>query len=306
MKVLVTGSSGHLAQALLPKLCAHPDIKQVIGVDIHPPRFSHDKFEHRQIDVRDPALDTLLTGCDALIHLAFVVLRGKMSAAAMHTINVAATQRLFDAAAGAGVRRLIHLSSAAVYGSGENLREDAPLKPLPGFLYAAHKTELEDWFAQHHSEAVRLRPHIILGPHSLALFRQLLALPFYVRLPDPQPRLQCVHEDDVATAILLALLSDVRGAFNLAAPGTFNFKEVIGRRHCVAVPLPLWFAKVFLNWACRLTGWGGEPAWLDGMQHSLTLDCQRAQEELKWGRPLQPRAWLRKTKVLADQSITKA
>lgn len=282
MRILVTGSSGHLAQALLPKLCAHPGIAQVIGVDINPPQFSHDKFKHRQIDVRNPALDTWLTDCDALIHLAFVVLRGKMDATTMHDINVTATQRLFDAAARTGSKRLIHLSSAAVYGSGENLSEDAPLKPLPGFLYAAHKAELENWFEQFHPEAVRLRPHIILGPHCLPLFRQLLALPLYVRLPDPQPRLQCVHEDDVVAAILLALFSDAQGAFNLAAAGTFSFKEVIRQRHRVALPLPLWFAKAFLNLACHLTDWGGEPAWLDGMQHSLTLDCKRAREELKW------------------------
>lgn len=288
MKILVTGSSGHLAQALLPKLCAHPNIAQVIGADINPPRFSHNKFKPHQIDVRDPALDTLLTDCDAFIHLAFVVLRGKMDERTMHAINVAATQRLFDAAARAGVRRLIHLSSAAVYGSGENLREDTPLKPLPGFLYAAHKAELENWFALHHPEAVRLRPHIILGQHCLALFRQLLALPFYVRLPDPQPRLQCLHEDDVAEAIVLALFSDARGAFNLAAPGAFSFKEVIRQHHRIALPLPLWFAKAFITLACRLTGWGGEPAWLDGIAHSLTLDCRRAQVELKWRATVAP------------------
>lgn len=288
MRILVTGSSGHLAQALLPKLCTRPDITQIIGVDTNPPRFSHDKFEHRQVDVRDPALDALLTGCDALIHLAFVVLRGKMDAATMHDINVAATQRLFDTAAGAGVKRLIHLSSAAVYGSGENLREDAPLKPLPGFLYAAHKVELENWFAQQHPQAVRLRPHIILGPHCLALFRQLLALPFYVRLPKPHPRLQCMYEDDVAAAIVLTLFSDARGAFNLAAPGTFSFKEVILQRHHVALPLPLSFAKKFLNLACHITGWGGEQAWLDGIQHSLTLDCKRAQEKLNWEAAVTP------------------
>lgn len=289
MKILVTGSSGHLAQALLPKLCAHPDIGQVIGVDIDPPRFSHDKFALRQIDVRDPVLDALLTDCDALIHLAFVVLRGKMDERTMHDINVTATQRLFGAAARVGVRRLIHLSSAAVYGSGENLREDAPLKPLPKFLYAVHKAELEDWFAQHHPEAVRLRPHIILGPHCLVLFRQLLALPLYVRLPDPQPRLQCVHEDDVAAAILLALFSDAQGAFNLAAPGTFSFKEVIWQHHRAAVPLPLWVAKGFLNLAYLLTGWGGEVAWLEGMERSLTLDCQRAGGELKWEATVAPK-----------------
>jgi nucleoside-diphosphate-sugar epimerase len=282
MKVLVTGSSGHLAQALLPKLCGHEAIERVTGIDIAAPHFSHDKLEHRHLDVRDPMLEKLWDEHDALVHLAFVVLRGKTDAATMREINVIATRRLFDAAARAGIGRRIHLSSAAVYGFGENLDEDAPFRPLPDFLYAQHKTELEHWFAINQPDTVRLRPHIILGPNCLPLFRQLLALPFHVRLPNPQPRLQCVHEDDVAEAILLSLFSDAQGPFNLAAPGTFSFKEVIRQRHRFSIPLPLPLVKACLNIASRRTGWGGEPEWVEGMRQPLTLDCTRADTKLGW------------------------
>jgi UDP-glucose 4-epimerase len=283
MKILVTGSSGHLAQVLLPKLCAHPGIKHVTGIDIAAPLYVHNKFEHRQIDVRAPSLTALLAEHDALVHLAFVVLRGKLDAATMHALNVIATQKLFTAAEHIGIKRRIFLSSAAVYGLGENLDEDAVFRPIPGFHYADHKTELEHWFALNQPDTVRLRPHIILGQNCLPLFRQLLAMPLYVHLPNPQPQLQYVHEDDVAEAILLSLFSDATGPFNLAAPGTFSFKEVIQRRHRFALPLPLWFVKAFLNLAWNITGWGGEPAWLDGMQHSLTLDCTRAVQTLGLG-----------------------
>lgn len=282
MKVLLTGSSGHLAGALLPKLCVHPEVEKVIGVDIAAPSFSHEKFDPRQLDVRTPALLKLLSECDALIHLAFVVLRGKMDASTMREINVSATQRLFAAAARTGIKRLVHLSSAAIYGAGENLNEDAPFRPLHGFLYAHHKAELEHWFAINQPDTLRLRPHIILGPHGLPLFRQLLTLPFYVSLPDPQPQLQWVHEDDVADAILGSLFAEVVGPFNLATSGSYSFRQLIRQYHRLAIPLPLPLARALLHGAWHLTGWGGEPAWLDGIEHSLTLNCARAQQELHW------------------------
>lgn len=282
MKVLVTGSSSCLAQALLPVLCAHPAISAVTGADLRPPRFHHDKFRAWQLDIRDPQVTLLLAGNDALVHLAFVVLRGRMRARSMEQINVAASLALFDAARRAGIKRLVHVSTAAVYGSGEALKESAPLNPLPGFLYALHKAELESRLEADIPGCVRLRPHIILGPNAQPLLRRLLHQPFFVSLPDPQPQLQCVHEADVARAILLAVLSDAHGPFNLAAEGCFSFREAVGQRHGASFPLPRAFARVALSAVWRLTGWGGEPAWIEGIARTLTLDSTRARRELGW------------------------
>lgn len=282
MRVFVTGSAAHLARALLPKLCAREEVTSVVGIDLRPAVFSHPKFTHRVADIRGPELPELMRGCDALVHLAFVVLRGRMPAAEMHDINVHGTRRVFEIAAGQGLRRLVHLSSAAVYGHGDALTETAPMRPLPGFLYGAHKVEIEDWMGRALPQAVRLRPHIILGLHCQPLLKSILRSPFYVGLREPQPQLQCVHEDDVAEAVVASLLQDVRGPFNLAAPGAYSVREVIRARHRFALPLPFFAAKAMLTAAWRVSGFGGEPAWLDGIRHSLTLDCGRARHELGW------------------------
>lgn len=282
MRIFVTGSASHLAQAWLPKLCADQRIERVIGIDLAPAIFTHPKFTHHKIDIRSPALGALMSGCDALVHLAWVVLRGKMDVVTMHDINVRGTQLVFEAARAAGITRLIHLSSAAVYGRGENLSEAAPLQPLPNFLYAQHKAEVENCLAHEFPEALRLRPHIILGPHCQPLLKQLLHQPCYPHLPDPQPRLQCVHEDDVADAVSAGLFNPVSGPLNLAADGEYSFKQEIAARYRHPIALPFGLVKTALDLAWRLTGYGGEPAWLDGMRHTLTLDCARARSELGW------------------------
>jgi nucleoside-diphosphate-sugar epimerase len=282
MNVLVTGASACLARALLPRLAAEPGITRVTGVDLAPPHFTHAKFRAVRADVRDPGLAALLEGQDALVHLAYVVLRGRMSEQEMFDINVTGSHKVFHAARRAGVTRLVHLSSAGVYGSGVHLGEDAPLAPLPGFLYARHKAHLERLLEIEFPECVRLRPHVILGPNAQPLLRRLLRLPCYPALPEPQPRLQCVHEDDVARAVMAALERDVRGPFNLAVEDSFTYRDAIRGRHRLALPVPMGAARAGLGLAWRRWGWGGEPAWLEGMAHTLLVNCRRAAIELGW------------------------
>ena len=103
MRILVTGSSGHFAAALLPALCALHEVREVRGIDFRPPRFRHEKFRAVVRDIRDPALIDAMTGCDALVHLAFVVLRGRTSERAMREINISGTGHLFATARRCGL-----------------------------------------------------------------------------------------------------------------------------------------------------------------------------------------------------------
>jgi nucleoside-diphosphate-sugar epimerase len=282
MKVFVTGSSSRLAAALLPRLCAEPGIEQVTGIDLTPPAYHHPKFRASVGDFRSPELESMVDGHGCFIHFGFVVLRGRMPEQEMFDVNVTGSLKAFHAARRAGALRLIHLSTAAVYGSGVHLREDAPLEPLPGFLYAQHKVRLEQLLELEFPECVRLRPHVILGPNAQPVLRQLLNQPFYVRLPEPQPLLQCVHEDDVARAVCSALERNVRGAFNLATEDSFSFRDALRRRHRLTLPLSTSAAAALARLAWRFFGWGGEPAWVDGLAGTLLINCRRAALELNW------------------------
>jgi len=57
------------------------------------------------------------------------------------------TRRLLNAASAAGVRHLVVLSTATVYGAWPNnpvpITEDAPLRPVPDFAYAVGHAEVE-------------------------------------------------------------------------------------------------------------------------------------------------------------------
>ena len=200
----------------------------------------------------------------------------------MFDINVNGGHRVFHAARRAGVKRLIHMSSAAVYGSGVHLSETAPLRPFPQLSHARHQAHLEKLLEIEFPDCVRLRPQFVLGPHARPALRRLLGMPCYVAMPEPHPLLQCVHEDDAARAVLLALERNVRGPFNLAVEDNFNLREVVKRRHRFALPLPPFAARGGLGLARRWLGWDGDAAWLEALTHTLLVNCRRAAVELGW------------------------
>jgi len=282
MRVVVSGAAGSLAAALLPRLCADPQVESVLGIDRAACSFRHPKFTARLADVADASAGAALRGADVVVHLAFELFRGRRPLRWMERANVESGKRFLAAALAAGVPRIVHLSSAAVYGPGTDLAEDSPLAPLPRFQYAGQKVAVERWIGRELPHAAVLRPTVILGPHALPLLRRLIASRFYVRLPDPQPRLQCVHEDDVAEAIVAALERRASGPFNLAAPRSFSLRELVRWRHPSAPGVPLAFFRAGARLAWLATGWGGETGWLDGLDATITLDCRRAEETLGW------------------------
>lgn len=295
MNILLTGSAGHFAQCLLPYLCAHEQITSITGIDVKSSAFKHRKFQEFALDVRSKKLISHLKGIDAVIHLAFVVLRqhlGKQrhDRELMRDINVNGTRNVVAQALSARVNHFIHLSSVAVYGAWADnpdyVDEQQPLRPNPGFAYAEDKTHIEHWLESVAMETdmriIRLRPHAILGKQALPFLRFLLRQPFYPKLRDPQPLTQCVWEDDVARAVLAALFSDTQGAFNLAAQPALAFRSMLKYKRRFALPIPLALAKTANNLAWRLGGPGEDPAWMEGMRFSLAVDCKKAERQLNW------------------------
>lgn len=295
MKVLVTGAASSFAQALLPALCASPAVESVTGIDSLAPRYAHAKLRVCTLDIRDPALPPMLAGHDALIHLACVAASANLSTNVMFDLNVRAAHKLFHAARDSGVTRFIHLSSALVYGPAIHASENAPLRPPPRLRYAEHQAQLEQMLAIEFPECVRLRPHVIVGPHAHAIVKKVLRQPFYLKLPEPQPLMQCVHEDDVARAVLSCLENDARGAFNLAIEESVTLREAIRACHFVSAGLPVGTARAGLAWAARALRWDYDEAWLDCLSHTLLVNSRRAIVELGWRSRYSAREALRST-----------
>ncbi|MHB1951678.1 MAG: NAD-dependent epimerase/dehydratase family protein [Acidiferrobacteraceae bacterium] len=295
MRVVVTGSASRLAEVVIPRLLSDPGITHVTGIDLRPSAFTHPRFASHVMDVRDRDAQVLIARANAVVHLAFVVMRSslgprKHDRELMRSLNVDGSGAVFRSAAAGDVRCVIHCSSASVYGwsdPGERLDEQAPLRALPGFFYAEDKIAVEhllDEFVQTHPglRIIRLRPHAILGAHAQPILRNLAVGRIYPLLPHPQPLIQCVHEEDVAEAVVRALFApEASGAFNLATEDADSLRAIVSSgRLAIGLPLAALRTLAALSW--RYSRESTDPAWVTGLRHSLLLDSRRARDLLQW------------------------
>jgi nucleoside-diphosphate-sugar epimerase len=291
MKLAVTGISGYLGQVLFRRLEKDKTIKKIIGIDVkEPPAGKKVKFIHR--DIRDEGIKSDLKGCDALVHLAFVVMPVRKSDAVIDAINVDGSKNVFRAAAEVGIKKIIYTSSVASYGSWPDnpvpIKEDWPRRPQKDFYYARTKAAVENWldeFEKKHPDLaiIRLRPHIFVGPTIDNLANESFSQKIMVAIMGSKQYLQLVWDGDVVDAICLSLKKDVRGAFNIAPDDWLDIHEVAAILGKPVIPIPYVLAYLAAKaaWTLRLSKFF-HPAWLNGFRYPIVADNSKAKKQLGW------------------------
>ena len=146
MAVLVTGSAGHLGEALL-RACRASGT-DAIGVDIKPSPFT----THVGSILDRGFTRRCLAGVDAVVHAAtlhkpHVVTHTRQ---AFIDTNVSGTLNLLEEAAAAGVRAFVYTSTTSVFGRASTPAHGAPaawitedVPPMPKNIYAVTKLAAE-------------------------------------------------------------------------------------------------------------------------------------------------------------------
>jgi ferritin-like metal-binding protein YciE/nucleoside-diphosphate-sugar epimerase len=300
MKVVVTGATGNVGTSTVKVLSESPEIDEIVGLARREPRQEQPKTSWLEANVLTADLASIFAGADAVIHLAWAI-QPSRDAVTLERSNVEGSRRVFEAAAVAGVSKLVHASSVGAYSRGPKDREvdeSWPTEGTPTSFYSRHKVAVErelDRFEADRPETrvVRLRPALIFKdeaateirrlfigpflPNFLLRRRLLLALPRIDRL-----RFQAVHSEDVGRAYLRAVLADVRGAFNIAAEPPLSPEEMAERIGVRSFPVPARVVRRLadLSWRMRLQP--TPPGWLDMALNVPLMSSDRARAELGW------------------------
>ena len=175
MRYVVTGAAGfigsHLAEALLA--AGH----EVLGVDSFTDYYERSRKERNaaaldvlEADLAVAPLEPILAGADGVFHLAGQPgVRASWGESFQLYLdrNVRATQRVFEAAAAAGVR-VVFASSSSVYGDAETYPTPEDVVPQPISPYGITKLACEQLAVAigraHGLDAVLLRYFTVYGP----------------------------------------------------------------------------------------------------------------------------------------------
>lgn len=296
--VVVTGISGNLGRAVAKLL--HLD-ERVIGLDRRPFVGRPKDVEHVQVDLRKKKTDEVFrkNRVKAIIHMG-ILHDPRMSAEDHHSFNVLGTTRILECAAKYGVKKVVVLSSANVYGpSPDNsnfLTEDAPLMAASRFPSVRDLIEVDmlahGFFWRHPEiETVVARPVHIVGPTIKN------APSNYLRLERPwvmsgfDPMVQLVHMEDVARVLIRALEPGLKGVYNVVGPGQVPLSAVFRELGHQPRSMPHVLARPVLSTLFKYRLASYPPEELDHIQFLCMVDGSRWAKETSW----KPRFSMRET-----------
>ncbi|MDQ3916601.1 MAG: NAD-dependent epimerase/dehydratase family protein [Actinomycetota bacterium] len=301
MKVAIVGATGNVGTSLIGALENELRVTSIVGIARREPELRAPKVTWRRADIATDDLVPLFTGCDVVVHLAWLI-QPSRDLRVLHATNVEGSRRVFEAAAAAGAGSLVYASSIGAYSPGPKddagVDESWPTEGVESSFYARHKAATErmlDDFERAHPRmrVVRLRPGLIFKREAASGIRRLFFGPLLpgklVRrslipvIPDiDELRFQVVHSYDAGEAYRLAIVKGVRGAFNIAAGPVMDpagLAELLGAR-LVRIPPAVLKAGADVTWRLHLQP---TPAgWIDMALQVPVMDTTRARTELGW------------------------
>ncbi len=311
LTVAVTGPTGAIGRSVIRALEHDDRVDRILGMarrPFDPGALGWRKTLYRQGDVLDrAAVAEFVADADVVVHLAYAIVGGREQS---RKINLAGSRNVFETTVAADrPYRIVYTSSLAVYGyhaeDPSPLTEDVPPRGSPEHYYSAQKAACEALLtkvtAGRDVEVYVLRPCIVVGPDSTLLIGELRLealtdrLPPRVRallarlpalrpvLPDPGVPIQLIHEEDVGSGVLAAVVAaGPPGAYNLAAEGEVTMADMAHAVGVYSVPVPHALVRPASWLVARLPWLPTEVEWVHVARRPMLMDTTRARRNLGW------------------------
>lgn len=238
MKVLVTGATGFIGEALTRRLVAAGHQVRVLARQ--PEKVTKAGLSVQEIhqgDITDvTAIGRAVSGAELVYAIAGTFREPSLSDERYREVNVAAVRYLMEAAKRNGVRRVVHCSTVGIHGNvvGEPATEATPIRP--DGIYETTKAEGDQLAlssATDGLETVGIRPAPVYGPGDTRLVKlfKLAGRERVVLLGSGKPHYHMIYIDDLVEAFLLAgTTAGISGeAFIIAGAERPTLEELVRR-----------------------------------------------------------------------------
>ena len=253
MRAIVTGAAGFIGSHLCAHLLDRGD--QVVGIDCltdyyEPLRkkanlatlLSRPGFVFHRRDLLDAPLADLFKQANVVFHLAGQPgVRGSWGEDFTPHLdrNVAATQRVLEAARAVSLWKVVYASSSSVYGDSETYPTTEDLTPHPVSPYGVTKLAAEHLCELYRTTSgvptVSLRLFTVYGPRQRPdmafskLFRAALTDEKFMLYGDGRQSRDFTYVADVVSAMVQAAVSPWTGVANIGGGSETTMYEVIDK-----------------------------------------------------------------------------
>jgi len=225
--VLLTGSNGFIGRHIALKSPRNFSGLRLTDRGPHSDQYYQGMYRQADITQAD-MLEHLCRGCDVVVHAAGLAhVRKGGDASAFDSVNRLGTLNMAKAAATAGVKHFILISTVAVYGrvGADGIDEDADCRPDGPYAESKYLAEIEARRISENSGMALtvLRVATAYGngdPGNVGRLLQAVARRRFCWVGRGQNQKSLIHCEDVARAVWAVVNRPARGVsvFNLSAP----------------------------------------------------------------------------------------
>lgn len=229
---LVTGGSGYFGGVVVRQL--HERGYRVRVLDLNDVDDRPDGVEFVRGDIRELAVvSAACEGVDVVHHNVAQVPLAK-DRALFDSVNIGGARTLFEACRIRRVRKVVNVSSSAIFGVPASNPVDESTTPRPREAYGRAKLAAETLaahFVARGLDITTIRPRTILGHGRMGIFQILFELVRQGRalylLGDGSNRFQFVHADDLADACVRAGERTGPDLFNVGADRFGTMRQLL-------------------------------------------------------------------------------
>lgn len=254
MQLLITGTNGFLGRAIVQQMTSsglHVRATDKQEESVFP------NIDYRPADILDSAsLVSVVQGVDCVIHvagLAHIFDKIKAANAPFKEINEIGTANMAQAAANAGVKHFILISSVSVYGPRGVYDEDMPCHPDGKYAASKYQAELRaiEIAKQSGMALTILRLATLYGesdPGNVARLMKTIDRRRFVWVGNGSNRKSLLYKGDAARAVVAVLSSPASGIniYNVSAPPCVMRDVVEGLASAMGRRVPAWYIPASL------------------------------------------------------------